>query len=81
MAGQGERVLCVRREDLFAGGAWHGFTGEGLERVQRLVRERSVFMPLYSFLCVLRSSALAMADLRVLATNRALLRGTTASTA
>src|SRR5438552_2042112 len=45
MAGQGERVLCVRREDLFAGGAWHGFTGEGLERVQRLVRERSVFMP------------------------------------
>src|SRR5215471_1563956 len=35
----------------------------------------------YSFLCVFKSSALAMADLRVLATNRAPLRGTTASTA
>src|SRR5438105_3221061 len=46
-----------------------------------LIRRRSVAISLYSFLCVLRSSALAIADLRVLATNRAPLRGTTASTA
>ena len=46
-----------------------------------LITSRSVFMPLYSFLCSLRSSALAMADFSVLATNRAPLRGTTARTA
>src|SRR6516162_9281360 len=37
--------------------------------------------PYFSFLCSFKSSALAMADLRVLATNRAPLRGTTARTA
>jgi predicted NUDIX family phosphoesterase len=42
----GEKVLCVRREDLFPeGAAWHGFVSDGLERVQRLVREGSFFMP------------------------------------
>src|SRR6266446_6770093 len=46
-----------------------------------LMNRRSVCNPLYSFLWVLRSSALAMADLSVLATNRAPLRGTTARTA
>src|ERR1035438_9423732 len=43
-----------------------------------LTTRRSVLMPLYSFLCSFRSSALAIADFSVLATNRAPLRGTTA---
>lgn len=40
-----ERVLCVRRDDLFPDGAWHGFIGEGLDRVQRTIRTGSFFMP------------------------------------
>lgn len=40
-----EHVLCVRREDLFPDGAWHGFVGEGLERIQEVIRGRSFFMP------------------------------------
>src|SRR5216683_7774878 len=45
------------------------------------MHKRSVLRLLYSFLCSLRSSALAMAESSVLATKRALLRGTTARTA
>jgi predicted NUDIX family phosphoesterase len=40
-----EHVLCVRREDLFPEGAWYGFISEGLERYQKVIRERSFFMP------------------------------------
>ena len=40
-----EHVLCVRREDLFPDGAWHGFVGEGLERFQEVIRGGSFFMP------------------------------------
>ena len=40
-----EHVLCVRREDVFPDGAWHGFVSEGLERYQRVIREKSFFMP------------------------------------
>jgi predicted NUDIX family phosphoesterase len=40
-----EHVLCVRSEDLFPDGAWHGFIDEGLDRVQRVLREASFFMP------------------------------------
>lgn len=40
-----EHVLCVRREDLFPDGAWHGFVGEGLERIQEVIRGGSFFMP------------------------------------
>ena len=40
-----EHVLCVRREDVFPDGAWHGFVDEGLDRFQRVIRERSFFMP------------------------------------
>jgi predicted NUDIX family phosphoesterase len=40
-----EHVLCVRREDVFPDGAWHGFVSEGLERYQAVIRERSFFMP------------------------------------
>ena len=41
----GERVLCVRREDIFAAGSWVGFVDQGLEEAQRLFRDRSFFMP------------------------------------
>ena len=40
-----EHVLCVRRDDLFPDGAWHGFVGEGLERIQEVIRAKSFFMP------------------------------------
>jgi predicted NUDIX family phosphoesterase len=40
-----ERVLCLRRADVYPDGAWDGFAGEGLEAVQALIRERSLFLP------------------------------------
>lgn len=40
-----EHVLCVRRDEVFPDGAWHGFIDEGLERYQLVIRERSFFMP------------------------------------
>lgn len=40
-----EHVLCVRREDVFPDGAWHGFITEGLDRYQSVIREKSFFMP------------------------------------
>jgi len=40
-----ERVLCVRREEIFPAGPWHGFVDHGLEDAQRLFRDRSIFMP------------------------------------
>ena len=40
-----EQVLCVKREDIFPDGAWHGFVTEGLENHQKVIRERHVFMP------------------------------------
>ena len=40
-----EHVLCVRRQDLFPDGAWHGFVGEGLDRIQEVIRGQSFFMP------------------------------------
>jgi predicted NUDIX family phosphoesterase len=39
-----ERVLCVRREDIFPDGAWHGFVSDGLERHQAVIREHHFFM-------------------------------------
>jgi predicted NUDIX family phosphoesterase len=39
-----EHVLCVKREEVFPDGAWHGFVDTGLERVQRVIREQSFFM-------------------------------------
>jgi predicted NUDIX family phosphoesterase len=38
-------VLCVKREDIFPDGAWHGFVTQGLERHQAVIRERHFFMP------------------------------------
>ncbi len=40
-----ERVLCVRREDVFPDGPWDGFAADRLEPVQRVIRDRSFFMP------------------------------------
>ena len=40
-----EQVLCVRRDDIFPDGAWHGFITENLERPQAVIREKHLFMP------------------------------------
>jgi predicted NUDIX family phosphoesterase len=39
-----EQVLCVKREDMFPDGAWHGFVSEELERHQAVIREHHFFM-------------------------------------
>ena len=41
----GESVLCVKREDIFPDGAWHGFVATGLERHERVIREQHFFKP------------------------------------
>ena len=38
-----EQVLCVKREDMFPDGAWHGFVSQELDRHQALIRERHFF--------------------------------------
>jgi predicted NUDIX family phosphoesterase len=40
-----EQVLCVKREDIFPDGAWHGFVSQDLERHQALIREHHFFKP------------------------------------
>jgi predicted NUDIX family phosphoesterase len=40
-----EQVLCVKREDIFPDGAWHGFVSNDLERHQAVIRERHFFKP------------------------------------
>jgi predicted NUDIX family phosphoesterase len=42
MAGS-EQVLCVKREEIFPDGAWHGFVSDDLERHQAVIRERHFF--------------------------------------
>ncbi len=44
MTSASEQVLCVKREDIFPDGAWHGFVSDGLERHQALIREHHFFM-------------------------------------
>ncbi len=44
MAGS-EQVLCVKRDDIFPDGAWHGFVSRDLERHQAVIRERHFFKP------------------------------------
>jgi predicted NUDIX family phosphoesterase len=41
----GERVLCVRREDVFPDGGWDGLVSDRLDPVRRVIGERSFFMP------------------------------------
>jgi predicted NUDIX family phosphoesterase len=38
-----EQVLCVKREDMFPDGAWHGFVSQDLDRHQALIRQRHFF--------------------------------------
>jgi predicted NUDIX family phosphoesterase len=40
-----ERVLCVRREDVFPDGVRDGLVQDRLDAVRRVIRERSFFMP------------------------------------
>ncbi|MHB8588880.1 MAG: NUDIX domain-containing protein [Candidatus Dormibacteraceae bacterium] len=44
MSNASEQVLCVKREDIFPDGAWHGFVSQDLERHQAVIRERHMFM-------------------------------------
>ena len=44
-AAAAEEVLCVKRDDIFPDGAWHGFVTEDLERHQSVIRERHFFKP------------------------------------
>jgi predicted NUDIX family phosphoesterase len=39
-----EQVLCVKREDMFPDGAWHGFVGQDLDSHQATIREHHFFM-------------------------------------
>lgn len=45
MTAASEQVLCVRRDDIFPDGAWHGFVTDDLERYQSVIRDRYVFRP------------------------------------
>jgi predicted NUDIX family phosphoesterase len=40
-----EQVLCVKRDDIFPDGAWHGFVSQDLERHQAVIREHHFFKP------------------------------------
>jgi predicted NUDIX family phosphoesterase len=40
-----EQVLCVKRDDIFPDGAWHGFVSRDLERHQAVIRDRHFFKP------------------------------------
>ncbi len=44
MSPASEQVLCVKREDIFPDGAWHGFVSDRLERHQEVIREHHFFM-------------------------------------
>jgi predicted NUDIX family phosphoesterase len=44
MSAAAEQVLCVKRDDMFPDGAWHGFVSDGLERHQAIIREHHFFM-------------------------------------
>ena len=44
MSAASEQVLCVKREDIFPDGAWHGFVSDRLERHQAVIREHHFFM-------------------------------------
>jgi predicted NUDIX family phosphoesterase len=44
-AAAAEEVLCVRREDIFPDGAWHGFVTENLDRHQAVIRDSHFFKP------------------------------------
>ena len=45
MSAGSEQVLCVKREDMFPDGAWHGFVSTDLDRLQAVIRDHHFFMP------------------------------------
>jgi predicted NUDIX family phosphoesterase len=45
MSAASEQVLCVRRDDIFPDGAWHGFVSKDLERHQEVIRAHHFFKP------------------------------------
>jgi len=45
MGAGSEQVLCVKREDIFPDGAWHGFVSEDLDRHQQVIRQHHFFKP------------------------------------
>jgi predicted NUDIX family phosphoesterase len=40
-----ERVLCVRRQDVFPDGPWDGLVSDRLDELEGVIRSRSFFMP------------------------------------
>ena len=44
MSAATEQVLCVKREDIFPDGAWHGFVSDRLDERQAVIREHHFFM-------------------------------------
>ena len=40
-----EHVLCVRRDDVFRDGVWHGLTDGGVAEARRVIRDAAFFMP------------------------------------
>lgn len=44
MSAASEQVLCVKREDIFPDGAWHGFVSDRLDERQAVIREHHFFM-------------------------------------
>jgi predicted NUDIX family phosphoesterase len=40
-----ERVLCVRRDDVFPDGPWDGLVSDRLDELRQVIRARSFFMP------------------------------------
>jgi predicted NUDIX family phosphoesterase len=44
LSSSSEQVLCVKREDIFPDGAWHGFVSQDLDRLQAVIREHHMFM-------------------------------------
>ena len=45
MSSRSEEVLCVRREDIFPDGAWHGFVSDDLDRYRSVIRKQHFFKP------------------------------------
>jgi predicted NUDIX family phosphoesterase len=45
MSAASEQVLCVKRDDIFPDGAWHGFVTTNLQRHQEVIRKHHLFKP------------------------------------
>jgi len=45
LSSRSEEVLCVRRDDIFPDGAWHGFVSDDLDRYRSVIRKQHFFKP------------------------------------